>query len=227
MLAPWVRGALGGRPLGETSTFGGACSGWRVQACLSPPGRRIAMISTFAIAFGMSADAFAASLGKGAALHRPQLREILRTGLIFGSVESLATVLGWSVGLAASGHVAAVDHWIAFVLLGAIGLKMLWEGATRPAAAARVQRHSLRILVLTALGASIDASAVGMTLALIGADIVVTALAVGVTTCVMSGAGMALGRLVGARFGRVAEVFGGLTLIAVGTSILVSHLNLV
>jgi len=185
-----------------------------------------AMISTFAVAFGMSADAFAAALGKGAALHRPRLREIIRTGLIFGSVESLATVFGWSVGLAASGHVAAVDHWIAFALLGAIGLKMFWEGATRPVAVDRVRRHSLRLLVLTAFGASIDASAVGMTLALIGADIAVTALAVGATTCVMSGVGMALGRLVGARFGRVAEAFGGLTLIAVGTSILVSHLEL-
>ena len=198
------------------------------------------MLSTAALAFGMSMDAFAACLGRGAAGPAIRFGQILRTGLIFGSVETAAPLIGWAMGLTASTYVAAIDHWIAFVLLGLIGAKMLWEGATRdrpadPAAVARIRRTTLGVTVLAAVGTSLDATAVGVTLALVGADILVTALAIGAASFVMSGLGLTLGRLAGARLedsrlggtrlGGAAEIFGGLVLIAVGTWILVSHLG--
>lgn len=184
------------------------------------------MFSTLAIAFSMSTDAFAASLSKGAALEKPRFIEIVRTGLIFGSVEAVTPLLGWVLGLAASSYVAAVDHWIAFGLLGVIGLNMSWSGLTRPPETVRPSRHSFSVLLLTAVGTSLDAMAVGVTLALVDANILVTALAIGAATCVMTGIGVAIGRFAGRRLGRAAEVFGGLVLVAVGTSILASHLGL-
>jgi hypothetical protein len=78
----------------------------------------------------MSVDAFAAAIGKGAALHRPRWSEALRTGLIFGAVETLTPVLGWALGLAAASYVDAVDHWLAFLILGAVGGRMV-VGALR------------------------------------------------------------------------------------------------
>jgi putative Mn2+ efflux pump MntP len=184
------------------------------------------MLSTFAIAFSMSTDAFAASLSKGAALHKPKFTEAIRTGFIFGSVEAVTPLIGWACGLAASSYVAAIDHWIAFGLLGAIGLKMIWESLTRPPKAERARRHSLGVLVLTAIGTSLDALAVGVTLALLSADIVVTALAIGGATCLMAALGVMLGRIAGARLGRAAEILGGSVLMAIGTTILLRHLGI-
>lgn len=184
------------------------------------------MLSTLAIAVSMSADAFAASLGKGAALEKPSMREALRVGLVFGSVEAVTPLLGWACGILASTYVAAVDHWIAFGLLGAVGLKMIADGLLRPPGTPRVARHSSAKLVLTAIGTSIDAFAVGVSLSFIGANILVTSIAIGMTTCIVAAVGLTIGRFVGARIGVVAEVAGGLILIGLGSSILVDHLGL-
>lgn len=192
----------------------------------STAGRTLPMITTMAIAFGMSADAFAAALGKGAALHWPRLVEALRTGLVFGTVEALTPFAGWAVGLVASTYIEAVDHWIAFALLGAIGMKMIWESATRVAGKTAERRHTLAVLVLTALATSLDAFAIGVTLAFLSADIVTTALAIGAATFVMARLGVLLGRFVGAMLGRIAECLAGLVLIAIGTTILTTHLGL-
>lgn len=184
------------------------------------------MFSTVAIAFSLSTDAFAASVSKGAALHKPRLTDAVRTGLIFGSVEAITPLFGWAIGLMASSYMAAVDHWIAFTVLGFLGLKMAWSGLTRPAGMVRPRGHSIRILVLTAIGTSMDAMAVGVTLALVDANIVAMALATGLATCLMTTIGLMIGRMAGEHFGRAAEVLGGFMLMAVGTSILSSHLGL-
>jgi len=185
------------------------------------------MLSTLAIAFSMSADAFAAALGKGAALRRPHLREALRTGLIFGAIETITPILGWTFGLAASQLVADVDHWIAFGLLGAVGAKMLWEGLFRAAERERPARHSFALLAATALGTSVDALAVGATLAFLGVEIWTVALAIGATTFGLATLGIMIGHAAGARVGRVAEAVGGVVLIGIGTGILTQHLGLV
>jgi manganese efflux pump family protein len=81
------------------------------------------LLTTVVLAFSMSADAFAAALGKGAALDRARLGEALRTGVVFGTIEAITPVLGWAAGLAASSYITAIDHWICFALLLAIGAK--------------------------------------------------------------------------------------------------------
>lgn len=186
------------------------------------------MLPTIAIAFGLSADAFAAALGRSAGAAPPRWPEVLRTALLFGSVETLAPLAGWAIGLAASSAVAAVDHWIAFTLLGGIGLHMICRsvGTPRPAAPRRPSRRSRwLVLVATALATSLDALAVGATLALVGSDIVVTAAAIGLVTFVMAAAGTLLGGAASRRLGRYAEAAGGIVLLAIGTGILIDHVG--
>ncbi|HEY0265569.1 MAG TPA: manganese efflux pump MntP family protein [Rhizomicrobium sp.] len=175
------------------------------------------------LALSMSADAFAAACGKGAGLEKPHWGEALRTGLIFGVIEAITPVIGWALGRAVGGAIAAFDHWVAFALLVAIGGKMLWDAVRRHEEEEKPQSHSFLVLAVTAVGTSIDALAVGVTLALVGADIVVNALAIGAATFTMTTIGVMTGRFLGARFGRYAEAAGGLVLIAIGVKTLLEH----
>jgi len=176
------------------------------------------------IAVSMSVDAFAASLAKGAALHKPEWREALRTGVIFGLVETATPLIGWGAGLAASSFVEAIDHWIAFGLLAIVGGKMIFESlkgdhATRE----RPQRHTVGVLVVTAIATSLDALAVGVSLAFLNVNILVAAGAIGFSTFVLTTIGVMIGRAVGTRLGSQAEFAGGICLIAVGCFILAEH----
>jgi putative Mn2+ efflux pump MntP len=181
-------------------------------------------LSVILLALSMSSDAFAAALGKGAVLDRPQFREALRTGAIFGTIEAITPLIGWGLGRAASRYIAAFDHWVAFGLLAIIGGKMIWDSFQRDENDERPQRHSFWVLAVTAVGTSIDAMAVGVTLALIGANILVNALAIGTATFIMTTIGVMVGRLLGARFGKYAEGMGGVILILIGANILAQHL---
>ena len=175
------------------------------------------------VALSMSADACAAAICRGVS-HRPSLPQAIRAGLVFGGVETLTPLLGWALGLAAAGFVAAVDHWIAFGLLGAVGGKMIFEAfGERDSDEAAPGRRGLLTLVLTAVGTSIDAAAVGVTLALLDVNIVSVALAIGLATFTMATLGMLLGSRLGTRFGSWVEFAGGAALIAIGTGILLDH----
>lgn len=176
------------------------------------------------LALSMSTDAFAAAVGKGAQLERPSLREALRAGLIFGSIEAVTPLIGWCLGKAASRLIADFDHWIAFAILTLIGCKMIWDAVRRDPDGEKPKSHSLAVLALTAVGTSIDALAVGVTLALVRANILVNALAIGTATFVMVTIGMLTGRFLGEKFGHYAEAAGGVVLILIGVAILVEHM---
>jgi manganese efflux pump family protein len=179
-----------------------------------------------ALAVGMSIDAFVASVSRGAALKRPPFREAMRTGIVFGAVEAITPLIGWAAGVVASQYVQTIDHWIAFTLLAVVGGRMAMEGFSRSEdAAPSGDNRSLIVLMATAIGTSIDAMAVGVSLAFLQVNIVVVAIAIGFATFAMSTGGMLLSRLIGPRFGKWAEVIGGIGLIALGTSILVDHLT--
>ncbi|SEL18077.1 Putative Mn2+ efflux pump MntP [Kosakonia sacchari] len=180
------------------------------------------------LAFGMSMDSFAAAIGKGAVLQRPPVREALRTGLIFGIIEAITPVIGWAVGLAASQYIMHWDHWIAFVLLLALGARMVKEGLGKSPDenVEAPRRHGFWLLVTTAIATSLDAMAVGVGLAFLNVNIVATALMIGLATTIMATTGMLLGRFLGAAIGKWAEVLGGVVLMGIGSSILVEHLGL-
>ena len=178
------------------------------------------------LAVAMSTDAFAAAVGKGAALDKPRFSEALRSGAIFGSIEATTPLIGWLLGIGAASYVRAVDHWIAFALLGGIGIFMIRAGLD-PAAEVETKatRHSFWMLAATGLGTSIDAMAVGVGLAFVDVDIVTVAAAIGATTFVAVTLGVMLGRILGSAAGKRAELAGGALLILIGTTILIEHLG--
>lgn len=181
-------------------------------------------ISIFILAFSMSVDAFAAAIGRGASLERPRLSEALRTGLVFGVVEAITPVIGWAAGVAASRLVQAVDHWIAFALLAGVGIRMVHTAIRKSEDAAPMGR-SLGVLVATAIGTSLDAMAVGVSLAFLEVNIIVIAIAVGLATFLMASGGMLIGRMIGERLGRLAEAMAGVALFGLGLKILIEHLS--
>ncbi len=186
----------------------------------------MSFMAIIVLAISMSMDAFAVSVGRGAALGRPSVREALRTGIIFGVVEAITPLIGWAAGMAAASSISAVDHWVAFGLLGAVGLNMLYsafmggdnaEDGAKPGS-------SFLVLVATAVGTSLDAMAVGVSLAFLEVNIIVIAAAIGFATFLLSSGGMLVGRLIGERFGRFAEGVAGIALFGLGASILYEHI---
>lgn len=190
-------------------------------------------LSILLIGLAMSTDAFAAAIGKGAAMRRPHLREALRAGLIFGTIEALTPVLGWLLGRAASHYVEAFDHWIAFALLGALGVHMIVAGlrtdtdedTADPPPDDGHRHRRFWTLAATGLATSIDAAAVGVSLAFLDVHIGVVALVIGLCTLLMVTLGIMLGRALGALVGKRAEIIGGVILILVGSGILYEHLQ--
>ncbi len=184
------------------------------------------IISTALLALAMSTDAFAAAIGKGAALKRPKLSEALRTGLIFGVIETITPLIGWLIGKGASTYVVAWDHWIAFTLLVILGIHMIYAGFKESESAEeKPNHHTFIVLAITAFATSIDAMAVGVGLAFIDVNIFVTAAAIGFATFTMVTLGVMLGRVMGMVVGKRAEILGGIILVGIGCYILYEHLN--
>lgn len=184
-------------------------------------------LSIVLLGFAMSADAFAAAIGKGAAMTRPRLRQAVRVGLIFGVIEGLTPVIGWLLGKGASRYIQVWDHWIAFGLLLGLGLHMIWNGL-KPESAEAVddaKKYGFVGLALAGLATSIDALAVGVGLAFVDTPIAVVAIVIGLCTFGMVTLGVMLGRVLGALVGKRAEIAGGVILIGVGAGILYEHLS--
>jgi putative Mn2+ efflux pump MntP len=186
-------------------------------------------IAIAVLSLSMSADAFAAAIGRGAQ-HRPTLPQALRSGLVFGVIEAITPLIGFALGVAAAGFVEAIDHWIAFGLLGAVGGKMIREAlkpddADEEAEAKKAASRGLVALVATAVGTSIDAGAVGVGLALLGENIWLIAACIGATTFALATLGLLIGKAAGAQLGKIVELIGGLALIALGLKILLEHLG--
>lgn len=187
-------------------------------------------LSILLIGFAMSTDAFAAAIGKGAAMRKPRFPDALRAGLIFGVIEAITPVIGWLLGHAASRYVEAFDHWIAFGLLGALGLHMIIAGLKPDDEAdgddeSGEQHKSFWTLAATGFATSIDAMAIGVGLAFLNVHIGVVALVIGLCTMVMVTVGIMLGRALGSVVGKRAEIIGGVILIIIGSTILYEHLS--
>ena len=185
----------------------------------------MSLLALFVLALGLSVDAFAAAVGRGVVADgRPSAVLALRTGLVFGLIEMSAPVVGWLLGTAFSGWVEAIDHWIAFVLLGGVGGHMVWAALRDGPEDADEPRHgSMLLLMLTAVGTSIDSMIVGVSLALLDVDILVAAPIIGATTFTMASIGMFAGKAIGETAGARAEVAAGMGLAALGCGILWSH----
>jgi putative Mn2+ efflux pump MntP len=179
---------------------------------------------TLLVAVGLSMDCFAVALAAGSA----NLEDRARTGLViaafFGGFQFLMVVLGWGAGQYLAGFISALGPWVAFALLLAIGIKMIYEAffdAERPE-----KNYYARwtVIVLLSVATSIDAFGAGLGIGLIQPDILLPAIAIGVTSFAFSLAGVELGSRLARRFGSAMEVIGGLILIGIGIQILLHPL---
>ena len=183
--------------------------------------------AVLSLALGLAMDATAVSAARGVATPRIQAKHVLSVALFFGGFQAFMPLLGWLVGTRIGPAVQAWDHWIAFVLLGAIGGKMLWEARSQDdEPEARVANlYAFKVMLVLAVATSIDALAVGVTLPMLNAPFALSLITIGVTTAILSAAGLFAGHRFGALLGKRLEIVGGLVLIGLGTKILIEHLS--
>ena len=182
------------------------------------------ILSLVLVAVGLAMDAFAVSICKGLAMKRPGIRSIIVIGVWFGFFQALMPVIGYYLGASFYDYIADYDHWIAFILLAAIGLNMIREALSDEEEGVDGDTGFRTMLVL-AIATSIDALAVGISLAMTGDDIVISAVLIGAVTFLISAFGVKIGSLFGDRFGKKAELVGGVILIVIGLRILLEHLG--
>jgi len=182
------------------------------------------LIDVLLIAVGLAMDACVVSAGAGASGRATGGRASFRLGFHFGLFQFLMPIAGWFAGRAIAGAIAAVDHWIAFVLLAVVGGHMIQAGLKGDEAPGIGDPSKGLALIMLSIATSIDALAVGFSLAMIGVEIWFPAVIIGVVTAGMSVAGLQLGTRLGARFGHRMEVVGGVILVFVGARIVYDHL---
>lgn len=185
------------------------------------------MLSLVMLSVGLAMDATAAASARGIAAKRVLARDVVLVAALFGGFQAVMPLIGWVVGERFGSVVAAWDHWIAFTLLGGLGVKMLWEArkADDEEEPAEVNPFHWRLLVVLAFATSIDALAAGLTLPLLETPVLISVAVIGLITAAFSAAGLMLGRRFGAHLGKKLDVAGGLLLIAVGSKVLVEHLT--
>ena len=182
------------------------------------------LIELIVIAIGVSMDAFAVSICKGLSLRRLRPSYIISAAAWFGGFQALMPLIGYFIGLSCADLVTEVDHWIAFVLLGIIGGKMMKESFQKDEDCDYNPDFSFKTMLMLAIATSIDALAVGVSFAFLGVDIWTSILLIGLMTGAFSALGVVLGQIFGCRFKSKAEFFGGLILVAIGIKILLEHL---
>ena len=180
------------------------------------------------LAVGLSMDAFAVSVCKGLAMKKATVKGELTCGLWFGGFQALMPVIGFFLGAMFAEAIEAFDHWVAFLLLAFIGANMLKEAfSTECAECGADADMSVRTMFVMAVATSIDALAVGISLAMVGnVNILMAAVFIGVCTCALSALGVKIGNVFGSRYEKKAQIAGGVILILLGLKILLEHLGL-
>lgn len=182
------------------------------------------LLELFILAVGLSMDAFAVSVCKGLAMPKITLRRTFIVGAWFGGFQALMPAVGYVLGVQFRDKITAVDHWIAFLLLGVIGANMIKE-----ALSGECENESdsldVRTMFLLAVATSIDALAVGITFAFLKVHIIAAVSFIGMTTFVISATGVKIGNVFGTKYKSKAELAGGIILILLGLKILLEHLG--
>ena len=183
------------------------------------------IIELFFIAVGLSMDAFAVAVCRGLGMKKLNMKQGAIVALFFGGFQGLMPLIGWALGRQFEQYIVSIDHWIAFVLLGYIGGKMIWD-AFHDDEDEVSSDFDIKQLFLMAVATSIDALAVGITFAFLRVDIVPAVLLIGITTFVLSLVGVWLGHRFGSKYKNKATFAGGFVLCIIGLKILLEHLGI-
>lgn len=170
-------------------------------------------------------DAFAAALCKGLCLRKVTIKQAALVGLFFGGFQALMPFVGWALGTQFSKYITSLDHWIALVLLGLIGGKMIYEAFKKGQEEVNCDLTlGLKELTVMAIATSIDALVVGITFATLSTQIIPAISIIGITTFLLSVAGVYIGKTFGVRYKQKAELIGGMILLAMGLKIFIEHM---
>ncbi len=184
------------------------------------------IIAVLLLAVGLAMDAFAVSICKGLAMKKPGIKAIIVIGLWFGFFQAIMPAIGYYLGASLYQYISQFDHWIAFILLLLIGLNMIRESLSKDDEEGIDDSISFKVMLILAIATSIDALAVGISLAMDGSDIIVPAIIIGVVTMAISMVGVKIGSVFGDKYSNKAEFVGGVILILIGFRILFSHLGI-
>jgi putative Mn2+ efflux pump MntP len=178
------------------------------------------------ISVGLAMDALAVSLGIGTAGQITDLRGKIRLAAHFGIFQSGMTALGWLAGETTVHYIKGYDHWIAFALLGYVGVSLIRSGLDKDGKAFEQDPSTGRTLVILSFATSIDAFAVGLSIAFLDVPVLLSVMMIGVVTLLLSAIGLFAGTRLGETFGKRMEILGGLILLGIGVRIVLTHIFL-
>jgi putative Mn2+ efflux pump MntP len=184
----------------------------------------VELLAIIVIAVGLSMDAFAVSVVTGAAYKELHVRYTLRMASFFGGFQAFMPAIGYLAGLTVRKYISTYDHWVAFGILAAVGLKMIYESFKIKSERKAMHPANLLLLLALAVATSIDALAVGITLSFITRSIASAVIIIGVVTFGLSCAGVAIGKRFGHFFESGIKAIGGVVLIGLGAKILLQHI---
>jgi manganese efflux pump family protein len=180
----------------------------------------LAWFELLGLAVGLAMDAFAVAVAVGITLDTVTPRHVFRLGFHFGLFQFLMPIIGWLAGVKLAAQISGIDHWVAFILLGYVGGKMLWEARGEKKAEAGNDPTRGLSLVTLSVATSLDALAVGISMAFLGVSVWLPSVVIGIVAAVLTTIGLAFGGRIGSRWGRWAEVAGGIVLILIGLRVL-------
>ena len=187
----------------------------------------MSFIEILLIGIGLSMDAFAVSICKGLWIKEDKCRKSIIIGAYFGIFQALMPSIGYMLGSRFQTIVESIDHWIAFILLFVIGIKMIKESKNDDSEDTSSSNTDLQIMLPLAIATSIDALAIGITFSFLQVRLLISVIIIGITTFVISAIGVALGNKFGNKLQNKAQILGGAILIVIGAKILIEHLGIV
>ena len=183
----------------------------------------MSIFSLVVLAIGLCMDSFAVSLTSGVLMPCFSIKKTCKFAFIMAVFQGVMPVIGWLLGLGFRDYIEAYDHWVAFGLLLFLGGRMVYEGLQH-----KENDHfdpcNTRTVVGLAIATSIDALAVGISLSFLRVDMLESALVIALTTFVFSMGGLYVGKYIGSKLQKGAEILGGIILILIGVKICVEHL---
>ena len=184
-------------------------------------------ITIIALALGLAMDVFAVSLGIGTSPLEKSARMVFRLSFHFGFFQAAMTLLGWLAGNSLLGIIEKFDHWLVFVILCWLGIKMIIGGLNPEAQLSCLDPSRGKALVGICLATSIDALAAGITLAILNTNMIFTLLMIGIASFILAIIGLSAGNYLGKQFGHRMEIIGGLVLITIGVRVVLRHLEII
>lgn len=182
------------------------------------------LISWFLLAVGLSADSFAVSVSSGLVLKKIDLFNAMKIAFSLALFQTMFTLAGWFLGSQIKEYIIEIDHWVAFILLSFIGLRMIYQSQKKSKKEKQFNPLNILVLIGLSIATSLDALIVGVSFAFINIKILIPLIMIGSVTFIASMLGILFGKKTGERFGIKIEIFGGVILIIIGVKILIEHI---